>query len=222
MIRIVHLYPRELGINGDVGNVLALRRRAHWRGAEAEVIDHEVGADLPDTAHLVHVGSGPVSGQRLVAEDLRRVGPTLRRWAAAGVPMIAIAGGWQLLGASLELESGEVIEGAGVFPTRARLTGTRVVHEVWHDGVAGFENHGAETLLPDGTPAAWPVARFGTLVGTTLHGPVLPMNPAIADQLLDQAARLAGVTLGQGVAELAAVDDAAARSREAIRRRLRA
>lgn len=219
-MRIVHLYPRELGINGDVGNVLALRRRAHWRGAEVEVFDHEVGADLPDTAHLVHVGSGPVSSQRLVAEDVVRIGPTLRRWAAEGVPMIAIAGGWQLMGASLELESGEFLECADVFPTRARLTGTRIVHEVWHDGIAGFENHGAETFGPDGSPVDWPVARFGALIGTTLHGPVLPMNPAIADELLDGAAHLAGVSLSHGGPELAAVDDAAARSREAIRRRL--
>lgn len=220
MIRIVHLYPRELGINGDVGNVLALRRRAQWRGAAVEVIDHEVGAEPPETAHLVHVGSGPVSGQRLVADDIVRIAPTLRRWAEAGVPMIAIAGGWQLMGAGVELEDGQFLEGAAVYPTRARLSGTRVVREVWRDDVAGFENHGAETLTTTGAPVAWPVARFGTLIGTTLHGPVLPMNPVLADELLSEAARLAGITLGTGGPELEAVDDAAARSRDAIRRRL--
>jgi CobQ-like glutamine amidotransferase family enzyme len=220
VIRIVHLYPRELGINGDVGNVLALRRRAQWRGAAVEVIDHEVGSDLPETAHLVHVGSGPASGQRLVADDIVRIAPALRRWAEAGVPMIAIAGGWQVMGAGVELENGEFIEGAAVYPTRARVTGARVVREVWRDGVAGFENHGAETLTSTGAPVDWPVARFGALIGTTLHGPVLPMNPALADELLTEAARLAGVTLGPGGHELEAVDEAAARSRDAIRRRL--
>lgn len=220
MIRIVHLYPRELGINGDVGNVLALTRRAQWRGVPVEVVNHEVGGELPAEAHLVHIGSGPVSAQRSVAADLEVIAPTLRSWAASGVPMIAIAAGWQLLGSRLEIEDGDVIPGAGVYPTRARLTGSRVVGEVWRDDVAGFENHGADTVTDEGAPVDWPVARFGRLIGTTLHGPVLPMNPGLADELLENAAAFAGVRLGEGGPELAAVDAAAAQSRAAIRRRL--
>lgn len=219
MIRLVHLYPRELGINGDVGNVLALRRRAEWRGMAVEVVDHEVGAELPADAHLVHIGSGPVSGQRLVVDDLQRIAPTLRAWADAGVPMLAIAGGWQLLGDSLTLESGEVLPGARVLPTTARLSGHRVVGEVWSDDVAGFENHGAVTTALTGEPVAWPVARFGASIATTLHGPFLPMNPRFADELLVAAAGLAGLTLGEPSPRIAEVDAAAERSRDAIRRR---
>jgi CobQ-like glutamine amidotransferase family enzyme len=59
----VHLYPRELGINGDVGNVLALRKRAEWRGLEVEVVDYAPGGTLPETAHFVHIGSGPASAR---------------------------------------------------------------------------------------------------------------------------------------------------------------
>lgn len=219
MIRIVHLYPRELGINGDVGNVLALRRRAEWRGVDVQVHDHEVGANLPPEAHVVHIGSGPVSGQRLVVDDLQRIAPTLRAWAAAGVPTLAIAGGWQLMGESLALETGELLPGAGVLPTSSRLTGRRVVGEVWSEGVAGFENHGAVTVTTSGEPADWPVARFGASIATTLHGPFLPMNPRFADELLGVAAQLAGVELGEPAPELSDVDTAAERSREAIRRR---
>ena len=86
MIRIVHLYPRELGINGDVGNVTALRRRAQWRGASAEVIGVGAGDALPADAHLVHVGSGPSSARRPLHADVSRHAERLRAWASDGVP----------------------------------------------------------------------------------------------------------------------------------------
>ncbi|HEV7741947.1 MAG TPA: cobyric acid synthase, partial [Pseudolysinimonas sp.] len=63
MITIVHLYPRELGINGDVGNVTALARRAGWRGLDLNVIGVGAGDTLPPQAHLVHIGSGPASAR---------------------------------------------------------------------------------------------------------------------------------------------------------------
>ncbi|MDO7882089.1 type 1 glutamine amidotransferase [Salinibacterium soli] len=219
MITILHLYPRELGINGDVGNVLALRRRAQWRGAEVRVVDHEVGAPLPEVAHLVHIGSGPLSAQQLVLDDLAAIAPTLRSWAADGVPFLAVAGGWQLLGRSLVLTDGTVLPGAEVLPSDATLTDRRIVREVWSDDVAGFENHGARTTV-DGRPVEWPVARFGSSIATTLHGPFLPMNPTFADELLTVAADRAGVELGAAGESIALVDDYAARSRRAIKGRL--
>lgn len=219
MIRILHLYPRELGINGDVGNVLALSKRAQWRGCPATVVDHEVGGELPIEPHLVHIGSGPLSAQELVLEDLDRIAPTLREWAAHGVPFLAIAGGWQLLGRSLTLPDGTVVAGAGVLPTDARLVPERTVREVWRDDVAGFENHGSVTTV-EGAAVDYPVARFGASLGTVLHGPFLPMNPRFADELLAVAAARAGVELGPPDARVTEVDDRAARARRAIRDRL--
>ena len=219
MITVVHLYPRELGINGDVGNVMALRKRAEWRGAELRVLDHEIGAELPTDAQLVHIGSGPASAQELVLDDLARIAPRLREWSASGVPFVAIAGGWQLLGRTLQRADGTVVPGAGVLPTDSRAATKRVVREVWNKDVAGFENHGAETTSDD-PGFAWPVSRFGSSVATNLHGPFLPMNPAFADELLDVAAARAGVVLGEPSTAMAEVDDRAARSRAAIRSRL--
>lgn len=235
-IVVVHLYPRELGINGDVGNVTALRKRAQWRGLPLEVRDHEVGAELPATAHLVHIGSGPVSGQEAVRDDLARVSPTLTAWSDAGVPFLAIAGGWQLLGAELVGLDGVAIAGPGILPSRATLTADRHVGEVVAASslgeIAGFENHGAETeLIGDAQPFArvtrrtghGPVAEgviVGHRVGTNLHGPLLPMNPAWADWFLDAAAELAGVTGTEPAAAMATVDDRAAKSREAVLARL--
>lgn len=220
MITILHLYPRELGINGDVGNVMALRKRAQWRGVGAQVRDHEVGGELPvEAPHVVHIGSGPVASQQLVLADLARIAPVLREWAQAGVPFLAISGGWQLMGRRLTFLDGTRVEGAAVFPTEATLVATRTVREVWRDDVAGFENHAAVTTV-DGTPVDWPVARWGHSIATTLHGPFLPMNPRFADEILAIAAERAGVTLGPADDHIAEVDERAARSRQAIRSRL--
>jgi CobQ-like glutamine amidotransferase family enzyme len=221
-IVVLHLYPRELGINGDVGNVMALAKRAEWRGMPLTVVDHEIGADLPETVHLVHIGSGPVSAQELVHDDLVRIAPTLRRWAEDGVPFLAIAGGWQLLGTSLTLADGRRLEGAGVFPSDAVLSGARIVDEVWTTDAAGFENHGAVTTVHGGTPfAAGRGLRVGDSVATTLHGPFLPMNPSWADDLLTVAAARAGIPMGADDDRVARADEYAERSRDAIRQRLR-
>lgn len=220
MITVLHLYPRELGINGDVGNVMALQKRAQWRGVELRVLDHEIGAELPDEVHLVHIGSGPASGQELVLEDLARIAPRLREWEASGVPFLAIAAGWQLLGSELTLPGGATVAGAGVFPTRTTPSPSRIVREVWTKDAAGFENHGVLTTADSGAPVEWPIARFGASIATNLHGPFLPMNPSFADELLAVAAARAGVELGEADAKLADVDDRAARSRAAVRSRV--
>jgi len=237
-IIVVHLYPRELGINGDVGNVVALRKRAEWRGLALEVHDHEIGAELPASAHIVHIGSGPVSGQEAVRDDLTRITPALRAWSDAGAAFLAIAGGWQLLGEELVGLDGAVVDGPGILPSRATLTTERWVGEVVADSqlgeIAGFENHGAVTELTGG---AQPFARVthrsahgpadegvivGHRVGTNLHGPLLPMNPVWADWFLDAAAESAGVTpsVTAPAPVLGIVDERAAKSRDAVRGRL--
>lgn len=226
-ITIVHLYPRELGINGDVGNVTALAKRAEWRGMPVTIVNHEVGAELPAEAHLVHIGSGPASGQDLVRSDLERIAPTLRAWADAGTPFLAIAGGWQLLSRTVTDLDGTVREGVGIYPVDVTLIPNRTVDEVYATSelgdVAGFENHGS-SFVADSTTRDLGDARgvvVGTRIGTNLHGPFLPMNPVWADRLLESAAALAGVAFGDDDGRCAVADDYAARSREAVRGRLR-
>lgn len=233
---LVHLYPRELGINGDVGNVTALRRRSGWRGVEATVVDVAPGEALPAEAHLVHIGSGPASARRPVHADLARHAETLRGWAAAGVPFLGISAGWQLLGQEVVELDGSVSAGAGVLPTRAVLGAVRIVGEVAGQSdlgeVAGFVNHSATTSIEG--PSAHPLATIdrgvstgavvgvvhGSSIGTDLHGPFLPMNPLWADRLLEAAAAVAGVRFGEADPRIAELDDRAQRSRDAIRSRL--
>ncbi|MEQ1735203.1 MAG: cobyric acid synthase [Rhodoglobus sp.] len=220
MIVVLDLYPGELNINGDVGNVMALTKRAQWRGMPLSVVSHEPGDALPDVVHLVHIGSGPLSEQPVVRDDLAINAMTLRSWAEAGVPFLAVAGGWQLLGVTTTDRSGVVTPGVGVFPTTAVLTDERVVREVWTPEFAGYENHGADTSgMPSG-PNKF-VFEHGASVATTLHGPFLPMNPSWADRLLERAAVRAGVPLGEADARTIQADEYAAKSREAIRKRLR-
>jgi CobQ-like glutamine amidotransferase family enzyme len=236
-LRILHLYPRELGINGDAGNVLALAERARWRGFTAEVLTHDPGDDLPDSVDLVHIGSGPLTAQRAVHDDVLRIAATLRRWRDAGVPVLAIAAGWQLLGEELSTPDGEVLEGAGVFPTRATLGTRRHVAEVLATprdtalcsaALAGFENHSATTTLAEGAAPLATLVRgqgngdgtegviAGSAIGSNLHGPLLPMNPSLADHLLRNALDAALPSDPR----IERVDGYAARARSAIAERL--
>ncbi|GIT80231.1 glutamine amidotransferase [Leifsonia sp. LS1] len=205
VLRILHLYPRELGINGDAGNVLALAERARWRGVETEVVTHAPGADLPASVDIVHIGSGPLSAQRAVHADVVNIAGRLRDWRDAGVPILAVSGGWQLLGRELVTPDGETLAGAGVFPSRAVLGSARHVGEIVvrtaeTGTLAGFENHSARTELEGGEPLGRVLSgtgndgslegvTVGAAIGTHLHGPVLPMNPALADLLLATALR---------------------------------
>jgi CobQ-like glutamine amidotransferase family enzyme len=235
VITVVHLYPRELGINGDVGNVTALHRRAAWRGLEVRVAQVGAGDSLPDDAHVVHIGSGPASARQPLHSDIARHAATLREWAADGVPFLAIAAGWQLLGREVTELDGTVSPGAGVFPSTARVSADRTVGEVAGESelgeLAGFVNYGADTTVDTGVARlarlrdhddgdAYEGIAAGDLVATNLHGPFLPMNPVWADRLLEAAAHRAGVTLGEPDPWLARVDDYARRSRAAIRARL--
>lgn len=246
-LTILHLYPEELGINGDRGNVTALATRARWRGIPVRVIDHAIGEALPADVDLVHIGSGPLSAQRAVHEDLLTIAPQLIRWAEAGIPYLAISGGWQLLGTRLTLPGGEELRGAGVFSSSTRLVGNRTVGEALVETewgiVAGFENHASVVELgageqPFGTvvkgggnaPADGPDpaagnrsegVRRGASIGTHLHGAVLPLNPALADALLGAAlSRERAKVLLPETDETRLADGYAANAREAIAGRL--
>jgi CobQ-like glutamine amidotransferase family enzyme len=239
-VRILHLYPRELGINGDAGNVATLVRRLEWRGLAAEVLPRGMGERMPNEVDLVHIGTGQAAAQRAVHPDLLTIAGRLRDLATDGVPMVAITAGWQLFGRELELADGTVLEGVGILPSRARLVNDRVIGELPGKGpdgarVAGFENHGAVTTLLDGAEPVMTVTkgfgnacrdevagpriegvRDGVNVGTSIHGPFLPMNPSFADGLLAAALARKGRELPPAEARIAAVDELARKAREAI------
>jgi len=228
LLRLIYLYPLRMNIYGDRGNVRALVQRAAWRGLDLEIVPAEVG-DTPDfaAADLVLIGGGEDHAQRTVADDLRALkGAGLRRAVADGLPVLAICGGYQLLGSTYRPAEGETLPGLGLLPLHtvhpgfaARRCAGNVVVAWGGERLVGFENHGGRTYLDGGAPLGRVVAGFGnngedgqegcvagSVYGAYLHGPLLPKNPALADHLLALATR----RLGLG--PLAPLDDALERA----------
>ncbi|MDQ7819303.1 MAG: glutamine amidotransferase [Armatimonadota bacterium] len=215
-LRICHLYPDLLNLYGDRGNLTVLVTRARWRGIVVAVDAVGIGDPLPVGRHdLYLIGGGEDRQQRLAAADLTtRKADALREAAGRGAVVLAICGGYQLLGHSYRPAAGEELVGVGLLdvvtvhpgPQARRLIGNVVVRCPLLGGAAlvGFENHGGRTYLG---PGAAPLGRVvvgsgnngedgtegavsGHVYGTYLHGPLLPRNPAFADHLLAAALRV--------------------------------
>lgn len=237
-LRVLHLYPRALGINGDAGNVLALRQRLQWRGLAVEVVTIEAGEQTPLEIDLVHIGSGPRSARDALLGDVRERAEQLRAWASSGVPMIGVGAGFHLLSRSVVLLDGTEVTVADVLPVTIRDVTQRSVGEALGmpaDGrrLAGYLNHavevdrhGIEPLVDlDRAPSAVSGSsaegvRAAHLIGTHLHGPVLPMNPWLADDLLTAALSRHGQQLPPADERVREVDEHARRARAAIAARL--
>ncbi len=207
MLTLAHLYPDEMSIYGDHGNVVALVQRARWRDIDLTVREVRVGAEIDlSNVDLVFGGGGQDRGQLVVADDLQRHAPALRQAAADGMPMLAVCGTYQLFGRVFITANDDQLPGIGIFETRTvasdqRLVGNIVVDSPELGRVVGFENHSGLTRLdPEQQPLGTVVTGHGNdghsgdegavthhVYGTYLHGPVLPKNPAFADALLGAA-----------------------------------
>ena len=220
-LTVVQLYPAELGVNGDSGNAKALTVRARLAGLDAQHVTYQRGDTLPTDADAVVIGGGPVSAMRNVHADLLSIAPTLRRWADDGVAFVGFGSGAELLGRSIQLTDGSILEGVGVLPFRAIRTGTRAVGYVKtvHHGMTliGFEDHASRWELDDDAqPLGYLEAgkgnqvestgkrtegvRRGAAVGTQIGGPLLPLNPVLTDDLLALMARRRGLDYAPGEA----------------------
>jgi CobQ-like glutamine amidotransferase family enzyme len=205
-ITLVHLYPREMNIYGDTGNVLVLRRRLQWRGLPVEVIPVGVGDPLPRNADIVLGGGGQDAAQGEIGADFAARGPQLRALADDGVVMLAICGSYQMLGHEFHTQEGRSIKGVGVLDVVTvgqpeRLIGNLVVDTADAGRLVGYENHSGLTDLGAGVrplgrtgPGRGNNGRDGTegavrdnVIGTYLHGPVLAKSPRFADDLLRRA-----------------------------------
>jgi lipid II isoglutaminyl synthase (glutamine-hydrolysing) len=227
-LRVLALYPEQMNIYADRGNIIFLRRRCEWRGIGFEYEAAGPGESLDPSAHdLFYIGGGQDRDQRIVAADMVA---TKRGALAAAVDddavLLAVCGGYQLLGHSYQLGA-DRIEGLGLADLETiREPGPRLIGNVaieadlgaGHRVVAGFENHGGRTHLGSGAKELGRVLRgFGNngrdrlegvrrrnMIGTYLHGPLLPKNAWLADRLIQLAlARREG-----SEPELAPMDDA--------------
>ncbi len=207
-INIVQLYPRDMNIYGDWGNTLSLARRAQGHGFETEIIDYNQGDNFPHQADILLGGGGQDSGQTLIQEDLHKQADRLLQLADEGTPMLVICGLYQLFGKEFKTISGQTLPGIGIFDAvtiggKERLIGNIVEESEEFGTIVGYENHSGLTTLGPGVQPLGKVskgegnntqdstegARYKNVIGTYLHGSLLPKNPQISDYLIAQAAQ---------------------------------
>ncbi len=209
-LTLVHLYPREMNMYGDTGNVLVLRKRLEWRGLDAVVVPVNVGDSLPADADIVLGGGGQDAAQGEIGADFVSRAATLQAMASDGVVMLTICGAYQMLGHEFLTKDGVRIEGAHVLDVTTRGADVRLIgnHAISTDWgrLVGFENHSGLTTLGSGVaPLGRTVTGRGNngtdltegavhlnVFGTYLHGPVLAKSPEFADELLRRALQRRG------------------------------
>ena len=220
ILRACALYPDLMNIYADRGNLLMLERRCAWRGIDWRLLESGLGEPLRDEHDLYYIGGGQDADQRRCAADLlEHKAPALRAAAARGAVVLGVCGGYQLLGHSYELEA-ETIPGIGLLDLRTvRGDGPRLIGNIAVQApegvIVGFENHAGRTRLGDSQAPLGRVlrghgndgrsgfegARSGNVIGTYVHGPLLPKNAWLCDWLTARA-------LSIEPAELAPLEDA--------------
>ena len=223
-LTIVHLFPELLNLYGDGGNVIALTRRLQWRGLPVEVREIGMGDAMDfSQADIVFIGGGADREQMIVKDAMAARKSELSAYVADGGVLLAVCGGYQFLGHSYAMDD-VVVEGLGVIDMETvrgegRLIGNAVIQsDICDTPIVGFENHGGRTTLgPDAKPLGRVLGKTfgnngedgfegvhqGNLIGTYLHGPLLPKNPQVADYLIARAFDRRGDAL-----ELTPLDDA--------------
>lgn len=226
VITILQLYPNEMNIYGDRGNILTLMRRLDWHGYKPEFIVHHPGKQFPAKADIIVGGGGQDSGQSKVQDDLLRIGDALHDLADKNVPMLMICGLYQLFGRFFKTQDDKTIKGIGIFAAEThagnkRLIGNVVINSSYGEMV-GYENHSGQTFLDDSQQALGKVIKgagnngkdktegaiYKNVFGSYLHGSLLPKNPEFADMLIEKAVvrkygEFEGTVVDDGFATLA-------------------
>jgi CobQ-like glutamine amidotransferase family enzyme len=227
ILRACAIYPDLMNIYADRGNLLMLERRCVWRGIEWRLHESTLGAALRDEHDLYYIGGGQDADQRRCAGDLlEHKAAALHAAAARGAVVLGVCGGYQLLGHSYQLDD-ETIPGIGLLDLHTvRSDGPRLIGNVAlqsPDGlIAGFENHAGRTHLASGQAAFGRIlhghgndghsglegARSANVIGTYVHGPLLPKNSWLCDWLTARA-------LGVEAEALAPLEDSLERAAHA-------
>lgn len=228
-IKLLQLYPRDMNIYGDWGNTLVLKRRLEWHGYGVELFEYNPGDTFPMDVDIIVGGGGQDSGQDIIQKDLLSIGPKLKELAEDNVPMLMICGLYQLFGESFKTRTGHIIDGIGLLNIETiggneRLIGNIITTSDIFGQIIGYENHSGMTILgkdmqpfgrvvkgagnngQDGTEGA----LYKNVIGTYLHGSLLPKNPTVADWLIEKA-----VTRAHGAFSPQPIDDSLAQKARA-------
>lgn len=238
VLDIVSLYPRDMNIYGDSGNVLTVRRRAELYGYTPVIHHYNQGDAWPERVDMILGGGGQDQGQGTITDDLFHRSDELHALADAGCPMLLICGMYQLFGTYFQTVDGTRLPGIGVLNLTTvgqphRMIGNLVEHTDEFGDVVGYENHSGQTFLHGEGTRPWGVvdaegtgnngtdhtegARRNAIIGTYMHGSLLPKNPRVADYLIRTAAlnrygEFAPHPSVQASQELSRLDDLAARA----------
>lgn len=195
----LHLYPETLRLNGESGNVLALQKKLEWNGHKVAVFDVEISQQLPkERPHLVFIGSGTSTAAKLAFEDLSLKSALLKEWKSLGTVFLGVGVGFDLLSEESVDKSGGKQNGLGFLECQIVESEKYLVGEVVTDnGFAGFINTNKSVKLKAGISLGSVTAadndellgitvgvNDGNVWGAYLQGPLLPMNPEIANQIL--------------------------------------
>lgn len=205
-IHVLQLYPDKMNIYGDWGNVLTILRRLEWHGYTPILTEYNEGDAFPETVDIVIGGGGQDSGQLTIQDDLQKIAPRLRQLAEKDTPMLVICGLYQLFGKFFKTLEGTVIPGIGLLDIETvggteRMIGNIVTRSSEFGDIIGYENHSGQTFLGKNMTPLGTVrkgagnngqdenegVRYRNVIGTYLHGSLLPKNPQIADFLIEKA-----------------------------------
>ena len=205
-ITIGHLYPDLLNLYGDRGNIQCLMKRCQWRGIEAETIPFELEDEIDfSKLDIVLLGGGSDREQMLVCEKLKDIQKDFKAYVENYGVVIAICGGYQLLGNYYKTEQGTMkgLELVDLYTEQGqgRLIDNIVLQSDLFDmPIVGFENHGGRTFIKENKPlgkvlygagndgkSGYEGVVYKNVIGTYLHGPLLPKNPQLADWLISHA-----------------------------------
>jgi len=206
MLNVCHLYPDLLNLYGDRGNVIAFVKRCEWRGIPVTVNRINLHQDVDFSAmDFLFLGGGSDREQNLMAADLTRRVDALGKAMDNGLVVLAICGGYQLLGKYYRTLEGEIIPGLGLLDVYTEAGRKRLIGNVAVDvkigervfKITGFENHSGQTFLGDVSCLGRVLsgygnngqdgkegARYKNVFCSYLHGPLLPKNPALTDHLI--------------------------------------
>lgn len=205
-ITVVQLYSHDMNIYGDWGNVLTIIRRLEWHGYVPQFVEYNPGDKFPEHIDIIIGGGGQDAGQDKIQDDLLAIGNKLHALAEADVPMLVICGLYQMFGKFFKTQDGHIIEGIDLLDIEThagpeRLTGNIVTRSHQFGELIGYENHSGQTFLGKGAQPLGRVikgagnngqddsegARYKNVIGSYMHGSVLPKNPVLADYLIEKA-----------------------------------
>lgn len=205
-IKIAHIYPELLNLYGDNGNIASLTKRCEWRNIDVEVQKYSLNDDIDfDNIDILFIGGGSDKEQKIVCESLRKYSERIREYVENNGVLIAFCGGFEILGNYYKIKD-ETVQALGLIDMFTEYSDVRLIDDViiqtgiLDRPIVGFENHGGRVYINNNTPFGKVVYGNGNngtdgfegviyknVIGTYLHGPLLPKNPHLCDYIIKKA-----------------------------------